>query len=1474
MKKTALKSIICVVALATSAAVSASGLSDMRKTSAVAHAAIAPEPSTTVAGIMVSNENWTSTDQAGVYSIEVRQGGAINLVKSNPSMASVAAGVLKDNLMYCVEADVKGYYYSKYSANTWNISGAREEIDVVNVPSDLTFDPVTNKVYGGFWDEEYNGFSRFGSFDLTFGEASDINDAQRDERDIFAIAADGKGTLYCLFGSFNYLATLDPKTGQVARIKTTGLNPEARVSENHVSSMCYDAENDRLIACVYEATGYGASKKVSSSLYTLNPHTGEVTKVMELPGNACFAGLFVMEDAVAADAPGEPSNVRVEFASPLSLSGVVKFDAPQKSVGGAALSGAMMAIVNVNGVETVVDGILPGAPVTTPALQFAGGTNEVKVTMCNATHRGGNASISVWAGEDVPSVVSNLLLSVENGVATLTWTAPSAGANGGAVDSANLKYRIVRNADGTVVADAATGTSFTDRTVDTSWKALSYSVTAYNSVGSSEAVTSNTALASGALQVPFTEGFDTAEDFNLWTVEDLNGGATWFHHNGSNPVSDPCATYKYDEDKLPGDDWLISPAISLKAGETYKLGYSWRVYNKSYKESFDIVLGTAPNSASMSMPLASHVNVVNTTVETGEVGFTVPADGLYYLGIHCLSASYQWQLYIDNVGISEIDAGVPAPVADLRLTPAAGGSRNVTVAFTAPSETAKGNHLEPGFTATVQRDGTLVATYRNVNPGQKFEFTDDRISADGVVTYTVSCSNSFGSGVPVTAKTYAGVDAPGAVRNLVLSELNNHPHLTWEIPSEGANGGWFDESSLTYRIVRSDGAVITESCTTTSYTDNSFTSPSSGQEGLWYLVTPYSSGKKGTYMQTELMLFGKPYPAPVAETFANAGMSLNPWSAQSATAVNYSWTLDNMGYNPVASDQNGDRGLATFHSVGEPVGATSYFYSPMIDISSLNDPEVSFWLYHAAGDGNESMDVLVSAGTDAFLPLEGAKTIRRDQADGWVRYAYSLKDYKTAPWVRIGFMGTCDKVADMYLDNFAIGEAVAVDAALSAFSGPARIAAGETAVYKATILNAGRETLPAVTLTLTDLSGNTLGTATSGAVEVGKEVRLTVEVAAGEPRTLTVLAGIKAAGDTNSGNDLATFVTKVVTPSVAAPDGLQAVSNGDGSATLTWNDASTRPAVTDDVESYTDWAIDGVGEWSMWDGDYDLTYMISNGLQYPNATDRKAFQVCNANALGIDIWDEGMPHSGNKMFMAMASQFYVNNDWLISPELNGKAQWISFFARSFTLQDTPAERMRVWYSTTDNDPANFTEITTSYIELSGTWKEFEYYLPEGTRHFAINCVSDGAFAMFVDDLSFNDLTVPNWTLTGYDVYCNGVKIGSATDTGFTDTEAGTRGKCSYAVKAVYDRGESALSEAAELDLTGVDGLIAGASAHVYASAGEIHVDGAEGLAVAVYNPAGTEVFASASASASETVAAVPGVYLVRVGESTFKIVVK
>ena len=165
--------------------------------------------------------------------------------------------------------------------------------------------------------------------------------------------------------------------------------------------------------------------------------------------------------------------------------------------------------------------------------------------------------------------------------------------------------------------------------------------------------------------------------------------------------------------------------------------------------------------------------------------------------------------------------------------------------------------------------------------------------------------------------------------------------------------------------------------------------------------------------------------------------------------------------------------------------------------------------------------------------------------------------------------------------------------------------------------------------------------------------------------THTLAATVVCAGDAVDANNSATLAVKAVEPVVSAPTALTATA-GDGGAVLSWLAPAERGAITDDVESYAPWIIDGVGEWTMHDGDYDVTaYINYDAGQYENATARKAFQVLDVQRLGIDIWDEGKAHSGKRLLAALSSLNYVNDDWLISPRLNGAAQWISFYARSF-----------------------------------------------------------------------------------------------------------------------------------------------------------------------------------------------------------------
>lgn len=1367
------------------AAVSGGALSSLRSRGITSLAETDfPDPNTTVQAVMVSNEHWSATPtQAGIYNIDVRQGAQPVPVHCSEGYADICAALFKDETLYAVEASLNGFYYRTINTGNWATVGSRQEIDLVNVPCCLAWDPVTAKAYGGFFSEEDNGFYRFSTFGLSDAEARDIN---LQDRQIHCLAITPEGVIYALRGDYNVLATLNPRNGDYTRINATGFDIDTNINQGWISSMTWDEENQRLIALVFTREGPYRQEENFTRLYVIDPVSGAVTTVSEIPGAPGFTGLHVIEGATPVEAPAAPTDLKVDFLTPTSLQGKVSFKAPVLSAGGAALSGQLKARVTINGrVAVTLGGITPGSVVTTDALDFDNGENDVRVVMATTELRGDKASVNVYAGEDIPGAVLEPSLSISpEGWAQISWKAPAEGLNGGNIDPATLKYSVKRVQDGKLVAENLSETSFTDKSLDADvLRSVSYAVTASNASGTSPEAVTNTCLSAGALAIPFSETFETADDFALWTTVNVGNTSSWVWYK------DKEARYEYDHDKLKADNWLISPALRMEAGNVYKLSYSWRVLMKNYPESFEVCYGSSPDPASMTV-LATHSKVNNTKYESASVVVN-PAEGdVHYVAIHATSDAYMYILAVDNILVEELDSRVPGAVEDFVVTPAEKGGMSATVSFKAPSLDSEGKTLHDIDLIVVKRQGLdePVATFVSPIPGEALSCEDKNFSAAGFYTYEIVSTNEVGESVPVTARAYVGIDAPGAVGNLVISELDHHPHLSWTAPSEGANGGWFNAASVTYRIVRSDGVVVEETHTGCEYTDESYTSPTKGQDALYYLVTPYGGSLKGTYERTETMLFGVPYVAPLTETFPQAELQNYPWLFQSSTAVNYAWTTDNMGYTPQTADQNGDRGLATFHSVGEPVGSKAYFYSPMVDISGLKHPVLSFWMYHTTTEGDESLELLVAPGTDSFEST-GSEWKRQASENGWQRHTLDLSRWASAPWVRVGFCGTGYGVEDVYVDNISISSLLATDAAVSAFTLPARVGQGIDVNATVTIANLGISALEGLNVTVTDSSGREYCRAALAQLLPDCEESVVVQLAGLPLGKLTLKATVTAAGDEDTENNSATAQINVVTPVLPTVSELTGVVGLQGSVMLTWQDPTQRGEVTDNFESYKDWAIDGVGEWTMWDGDYDITYMISYTYgEYENCTARKAFQVLNADKMGINIWPQGTPHSGDKMMAAMASYNYVNNDWMISPELNGSEQWISFWARSFTLDNTPAERMKVWLSTESADPASFTEITPAFIELPDRWVEYRYLMPEGTRYFAINCVSDGAFALFVDDATFNDLTVPAWELAGYEVYRDGEFLAETPGPEYTDHRP-EGDNHEYTVRPVYSNGE-------------------------------------------------------------------------------------
>ena len=122
---------------------------------------------------------------------------------------------------------------------------------------------------------------------------------------------------------------------------------------------------------------------------------------------------------------------------------------------------------------------------------------------------------------------------------------------------------------------------------------------------------------------------------------------------------------------------------------------------------------------------------------------------------------------------------------------------------------------------------------------------------------------------------------------------------------------------------------------------------------------------------------------------------------------------------------------------------------------------------------------------------------------------------------------------------------------------------------------------------------------------------------------------------------------------------------------------------TEDFESadYEPLTNRDFGGWTLLDLDGGKTYTYLNDVNNPYRTQPMAYQLYNPVTAGVpeEYLIDVPPHSGETLLVAWSTNG-PNDNWLISPELSGAAQTVSFWARSFTI--AYGEEFEVYYSLT------------------------------------------------------------------------------------------------------------------------------------------------------------------------------------------------
>lgn len=380
-----------------------------------------------------------------------------------------------------------------------------------------------------------------------------------------------------------------------------------------------------------------------------------------------------------------------------------------------------------------------------------------------------------------------------------------------------------------------------------------------------------------------------------------------------------------------------------------------------------------------------------------------------------------------------------------------------------------------------------------------------------------------------------------------------------------------------------------------------------------------------------------------------------------------------------------------------------------------------------------------------------------------------------------------------------------------ALSAPATAGAGSTVTLTATVTNTGNYDENGYTVTFT-ANGTTIATQTGGTLAQGASATFTTTYTTdADAGTVNFGANVACTDDAEASNNNATASTELFI--LPPPENVAATANGNN-GTMTWDAPSNLPIIQttvpetvtenfDDTSVFPSFSIGGItatqhtgtiGDWTVYTPSSDYVYGAQN-VTFENDNEPQAWTVFNPSIAGTS-WT---PHSESQFMISFCDAGDENGEniqttdhWLISPELSGNAQTISFWERIITT-NYGNETYEVLASSTDNNPASFSSVQ-SINSNTTTWTQRTVTLPAGTKYFAIHHTSYDIFGVMIDDVTYEISNVVETQLApvSYNIYLDGELEGNVDANTFSyDFSNVSVGEHTCAVSAVYSYGESA-----------------------------------------------------------------------------------
>lgn len=1390
----------------------------------------------------------------GLYSIP-STGGKFTRHSYGPFAQN--GGVYQDGYYFYSFADyymgIKVYYSFLLNGNEkhWpTVNDNPEQDDMHLCATAMANNPVTNEAYGCFFNAAGTEYE-LGIIDIHNFTRTTICKL---DKGWSGAGFTSDGTLYAILDDGN-LATVSLTDGSTTVIGATGLPIDGPTSGT------IDYRTDTFF--------YATNADGDHAMYTIDLATARPTKLFDIPNEAVLGGMFIKYPNIAKGAPAAVTDMSVTFDK-ASLTGTVNFTAPTLTFDGLPLSGELTYEININDTPAASGKCNAGETKQAPVSVNTPGLYAFTVTVSNDKGKSDEVKHTTWVGPDTPMAPQNLTLDIGGATglnATLTWDAVTTGEHRGYLDAGNITYTVTRMPDATVVAENIKTPTFTE-TLDnpTTIKSIYYTVTASCDGLVSKAATSN-AVKLGHIVPPYLEGFDNANAFNTFTVVDANkDGATWsFNYDKVQ------CKFNADADM---DDWLITAPIMLEAGNIYDFAIDARAHSTvDTPERFEVMLGKSSDVEAMNIRVLEPTDVTLKTYTRYTAQIIIRETGLYYLGIHGISPKDKYYLYLDNLSISAPYAGdTPGQASDLKVVPDRDGSLNATVSFKAPAVSTNGNPLTDKLDIVVKRNDVTVHTFGGITPGDLCEFRD-KAQAIGEYTYTIQASNRYGAGAIYAAGAHLGVSLAPAPLNPKIEEISEGKvRVTWESPTTDVNGNPLDPSAIRYCILdRTAQNVLAEDLKKCEF-EMQVLEEGSGRQYFvfFYILAQTDAGvNMEDFVYTDNIPVGTVYTYPFTESVAGGSLE-KVWGVTRFEGGQASWATGAQSQQPTATPQDKDGGMAAFAPTADGEQAT--LVSGKIQIpAAARLPKLSFWYYAVNGEDDKLEVKVADAGKQNWETIKSFSI--GEDGNGWRRVVVDMSAYK-GKTIQLGLNGVCVTYSTLILvDNIKIADISDSNVGIVSMTAPQRVEGGMKADFTVDVQNVSLADAKDMVLSL-ERDGEKVASRNIRSLDADSKVRVSLSdaVPVFAPERTVYTARIEWSGDDFEADNVSEPITvKVTAPALPKVDDLTAEMSGNG-VNLKWSEPSPDVAPGEILESFEkaeSFSIGAVPGWKFIDRDGETTYGIE-GVTFPHNGEAISFIVIDKTRNGFK--DFHIP-SGNKCIAAISNDTQnPNDDWAISPLLDGKPQTIRFSAAAYTSA-YGYEAFEYLYSTTDDNPDSFIKVGENK-RVGSEWKEYSFDVPQGTRYFAIRCVSQDAFMFLVDDVMFSPAALDGeYPVSGYNVYRDGKAINQSMVAQTTFLDSPEAGNHAYVVTALYPQGESAPSNRVNVNGSGVNS-IDGAMPVVYAADKAICGKNMAGNLVSVMSADGTIILNDKIAEDGIICNATPGVYVVTVDRKAYKLIVK